>query len=417
MKKNLLTNAMPLIAAGLADKLNVKISIGGSEAFTDGLKIQLPNFEIKDEKSKQAILGYLSHEAAHIKYESFKDIDKGVFSEPLLKDLWNIFEDVRIENCLITDYIGCQKWLDETLNQIDMKADTKSPINTLFSFVLLYSRCFHRNQPMLLNEANIASKALEELIGGELFGKLKALIDSDMKKISSSYGALNLAREVINLLQLDNSDQSDSSDKSSDSDKSDQSDQSDSSDKSGNSDKSDQSDQSDSSDKSSDSDKSDQSDQSDSSDKSGNSDNSDQSGQSDSSDKSGDSDKSDNSDQSGQSDSSDKSGDSDKSDNSDQSGQSDSSDKSGDSDKSDNSDQSGQSDSSDKSGDSDKSDNSDQSGQSDSSDKSGDSDKSATKKEPTNFEIKKVVKEILKSNTDIDVDTFKAFIDGHGSDC
>ncbi len=193
-------NAIPLIAAGLADKLDVKVIIRGSGAYTDGKVINLPHFEIKNDKHKQSMLGYLSHEAAHIKYESFKDIDETQVANPLIQNLWNIFEDVRIENCLIAQYKGCAGWIDQTIKHIGMEARGKNIKEIFFDFILLHSRCTHRRQYFLAPEVKIAENKLAKETSVMFVGRLITEIDSKLGGLKSSLSALKLAEDVHKFL-------------------------------------------------------------------------------------------------------------------------------------------------------------------------------------------------------------------------
>ncbi|WP_305831153.1 hypothetical protein [Photobacterium leiognathi] len=91
-------------------------------SLTVGHYIQIPEFDITSKAQKDAVLGYMAHEAAHIKFNSFKGINTNNFNgKPVLHSLWNIIEDLRIENAMIDSMIGTRKWMDQIW--INRKAD------------------------------------------------------------------------------------------------------------------------------------------------------------------------------------------------------------------------------------------------------------------------------------------------------
>jgi cobaltochelatase CobT len=65
-----LRNALPIVAAALGRKLGVEVGVGGHDACTDGLRIQIPDVP-EDPASRDLAWGYLAHEAAHVRYTDF----------------------------------------------------------------------------------------------------------------------------------------------------------------------------------------------------------------------------------------------------------------------------------------------------------------------------------------------------------
>ncbi|MEZ9922281.1 hypothetical protein AB4342_19410, partial [Vibrio breoganii] len=85
--------------------------VNGDQAWTDGQTICVPNFNVSSKEEKDAVLGFISHEAAHIKFNSFRGISRSqMLGNPLRKAMHNIFEDLRIEKAMIDYMIGSRKW-------------------------------------------------------------------------------------------------------------------------------------------------------------------------------------------------------------------------------------------------------------------------------------------------------------------
>lgn len=69
----------------------------------------LPAGTVMTEHQYRVYNGYIDHEAAHVRYTDF-DILKAASSEPVLRHMINIVEDIRIENKQIDYYPGSRKF-------------------------------------------------------------------------------------------------------------------------------------------------------------------------------------------------------------------------------------------------------------------------------------------------------------------
>lgn len=96
MKKETLVGSLHLLARARADQAGVKLTIGGGIAFTDGKSITIPALPTDDQKAIVLAMGYLGHEAAHIKHTDFNALRQANMT-PFEKSLENSIEDSRIE--------------------------------------------------------------------------------------------------------------------------------------------------------------------------------------------------------------------------------------------------------------------------------------------------------------------------------
>jgi cobaltochelatase CobT len=93
-----LLNALPIVAAALGRKYGVQVEIGGREALTNGRQIILPSLPVDDQKAALLAYGYLDQEAGHVRLTDFADVQLELQTASALEhQLWNIFEDIRIE--------------------------------------------------------------------------------------------------------------------------------------------------------------------------------------------------------------------------------------------------------------------------------------------------------------------------------
>jgi hypothetical protein len=111
MKPNSLTNALPIVAAAYGRKFGVAVQVGGTVAQTDGRTIAVPAIG-DDPVARTLAWGYLTHEAAHVRYTDFDAVRRTAAKGPLAKGILNIMEDVRIENAILGPYPGARGTLD-----------------------------------------------------------------------------------------------------------------------------------------------------------------------------------------------------------------------------------------------------------------------------------------------------------------
>lgn len=207
MKNELLKDSLPLIGAGLGDKLGVRITVSGNQAWTDGDTINVPSFNISSKEEKDAVLGFMSHEAAHIKFDTFKGIQRSDIDVPVRKVFWNIFEDLRIEKAMIDSMIGTKKWINQIWLNRQSEGKRKpvtedaEPISIINDLLLFHCRVNHRGQTHLQPYLDAAENAFIGKVSWKLHSKLMALLDSKLDTLSSSVDAMNLAKEVETLLQ------------------------------------------------------------------------------------------------------------------------------------------------------------------------------------------------------------------------
>ncbi|EKA5635825.1 VWA domain-containing protein [Vibrio navarrensis] len=201
----LIQNSLPLIAAGLGDKLGIRVTVSGNQAWTDGETINIPDFNITSKEQKDAVLGYVSHEAAHLKFNSFSAIDR-VRSNVALKNYWNIFEDMRIENAMIDCMVGTRTWMNQIwINRqkegnrpvIDCSAP---PARIVEELLLMTCRVKYRGQTHLQPYLDAAQDVFCYTFGYKLYVALAELMQRELPNVTSSEKAFELAQKVHELI-------------------------------------------------------------------------------------------------------------------------------------------------------------------------------------------------------------------------
>ncbi|NHZ45289.1 hypothetical protein [Nitratidesulfovibrio liaohensis] len=100
--------SLPLVASVLGRKCGVTVTIGGTEAYTDGSVIHLPALPVDAPDTFLALArGYIDQEAAHLRDTDFAAL-KAANLTPLEHHVWNIIEDWRVENRLVAAFPGCR---------------------------------------------------------------------------------------------------------------------------------------------------------------------------------------------------------------------------------------------------------------------------------------------------------------------
>ena len=88
-----LQKALPIVGSALGRKMGVRVEVAGHRACTDGESIWLPAFDPQRPEQEKLAWGYLSHEAAHVRYTNFF-LDYG--GSALRRRLTNLLEEALI---------------------------------------------------------------------------------------------------------------------------------------------------------------------------------------------------------------------------------------------------------------------------------------------------------------------------------
>ena len=144
MNLSVYNRSLPLLAAALSDQRNIRVAIGGSQAFTDGRTIHLPSLPLNADDSLLGVArGYLDHESAHVLFSEFNALTSAKLT-PLEQFFANAIEDVRIENLMAERYLGSRENLRHTARHVfigNANADTNAdPSFAVPGYVLLRLR-------------------------------------------------------------------------------------------------------------------------------------------------------------------------------------------------------------------------------------------------------------------------------------
>lgn len=137
-------NSLPIVARALSDQFGVKVTVGGSTAYASqqgtSFTINIPFYKDAEELS-DVLLGYLVHEAAHVKYTEFPILVEGIparakqgYNPSVLHQLVNITEDLRIERAIGRRFPGVPSYL-KALNHFVFNEDAQPTDDPAVAFL------------------------------------------------------------------------------------------------------------------------------------------------------------------------------------------------------------------------------------------------------------------------------------------
>ncbi|MDS0908750.1 VWA domain-containing protein [Morganella morganii] len=171
-------NSLPVVARALSDQLGVNVTVGGSTACASqqgsSFTINIPFY--KDaEKLSDVLLGYLVHEAAHVKYTEFPILKEDIparakqgYNPSVLGKLVNITEDLRIERAIGRRFPGVPSFL-KALNHFVFNEDTKPTDDPAVAFINGLLLCGFKRYHALNIPVDQAQSDFIRLFGQNMF--------------------------------------------------------------------------------------------------------------------------------------------------------------------------------------------------------------------------------------------------------
>lgn len=214
--------ALAIVARAYGENFNCEVIVNGSSAYTNGQSIVIPAIS-DDYAGKDAIWGYLAHEAAHVRFTNFNCYANG---KPVIQHLNNIVEDGRIENLIIETYPGVKSTLNACekhcldAGHYEPVDDAAEPVNVLIGLCLYDMRANVRQSPYLQGHYSGAIAVARQIFGDKTVDALLQLLKTQ-NDLESTQDSLQLAQDIFMLMEQAKDDTDDTND---DSDSTDQSD-------------------------------------------------------------------------------------------------------------------------------------------------------------------------------------------------
>ncbi|NHZ47542.1 cobaltochelatase CobT-related protein, partial [Nitratidesulfovibrio liaohensis] len=189
--------SLPLVASVLGRKYGVTVTIGGTEAYTDGSAIHLPALPVGVPDTFLALArGYIDHEAAHLRDTDFTAL-KAANLTPLEHHVWNIIEDWRVENRLVTAFPGCRgnfDWLIEHFFGGKATGTTGDPAALFLNWLLLTVRAW--DVPAIGKRRDTIAEHLDKLCPG-LLTRMACVVEAVRTSCASTVEAISHARAIV----------------------------------------------------------------------------------------------------------------------------------------------------------------------------------------------------------------------------
>lgn len=192
--------SLPLVASVLGRRYGVEVSVGGDTASTDGRRIRLPALPPDGDPTLLGLVrGYVDHESAHIRFTDFSVLADGTAITPLLKFVWNVIEDWRVEHALAEVYPGCRAnfdWLIDHHFSSPPKTG-RSPAMQVADYLVHAVRAWDSPGPAAVRDILAAriSRTHPELLRG-----VDGILGEARAGCTSSADAMAYARRIVDLV-------------------------------------------------------------------------------------------------------------------------------------------------------------------------------------------------------------------------
>lgn len=194
----------------LAGKDNVKVTIGGSTAFSAGGLINLPSGDFSDPDWVAMSRGWIDHEFGHEKHTEHSYFKQAASNSPALKNILNALEDARMEREVAKEFPGAKTNLSKLVDLAIEKELFCSPDKTaspIQSFILYHGRRFVTAQHALNEYAEHAEQLCREALSDDVVDKLKDLIEQTASARNTS-DVYDIAERIVALLEEEKEKQS-----------------------------------------------------------------------------------------------------------------------------------------------------------------------------------------------------------------
>lgn len=193
--------SLPLLASVLGRQYGVQVSIGGTEAYTDGRTVHIPSLSLDaDSEVLGFVRGYIDHEAGgHLRFTDFSVL-QAEYLYPVEKFIWNAIEDWRVEKALPEVYPGCKanlEWLARRIFVEEFKP-AQDPETSIMSYILLSCRAW--SVPEIEASRQIERQTVARHYP-QLLGKLDALLAKVRAHCPDTRAAIDYARQIAALIE------------------------------------------------------------------------------------------------------------------------------------------------------------------------------------------------------------------------
>lgn len=202
MTHALLKGALPIYARMLAESCGVQVEFGHATPHTNGITIFLPDLPVDDPTSKALAFGMIMHEAGHVTETAFSAWP----NNPVVADMANRLEDIRMEGCQIRKYPGGRQRLSMMVDGLvstgyfGSPAGEMTPNEAMAAFVLYRLRANVLGQQAVAQYADIAEEQCRKLLPEPAVTRLDVLMN-EVISCRNTADVVTLATEIVKMLE------------------------------------------------------------------------------------------------------------------------------------------------------------------------------------------------------------------------
>lgn len=194
--------ALSLLASIYANRYGVNIKIAGSTASCDGTTITIPNLDISTPALERILLGFVAHEAGHIRYSDY-DVFKQTSNDSRIRTVMNILEDARIENLMAHNFTGVRDNLElvnrslykTQLNNID-NVSTMPKLQIVYNYIMYTSQSIVNNYRDAKMMSDLHYKELSCLINPQMLDRLRDYLYEYCPTFTSTFDVLAASKDI-----------------------------------------------------------------------------------------------------------------------------------------------------------------------------------------------------------------------------
>jgi cobalamin biosynthesis protein CobT len=190
--------ALPILARAISAKAGVRLVMNAACAQTDGQTIHLPPLPLDDPDTTALALGFIAHEAEHV-----RDTDMALFNQAAqvtgLASMLNALEDIRIERGAAARFPGLKSTLIACISTLKARGQVPTTERTqdlVADFLHLSLRVSRLGNTCLAEDATKFEAALRATTGNRFADDLMAMAE-EIDGALSTADVLALARRIL----------------------------------------------------------------------------------------------------------------------------------------------------------------------------------------------------------------------------
>jgi cobalamin biosynthesis protein CobT len=194
---------LQIVASVLGERGDVDVTVGGTEAYTNGRSINIPAIVMDNANGLKYARGYVDHETGHVRETDF-ELPRS--TNPLTHWIEGTLEDVRIDVSTARRYPGCRQNLVDLTELLVADGDhvtskeSDAPPAVFGNYIMSRLRADVNQEPAIRPLADATEEVAKKVFGEGFVTRLDGMIYR-VQDATSTYDVLELAKAVVKLLE------------------------------------------------------------------------------------------------------------------------------------------------------------------------------------------------------------------------